>query len=423
MYYLDYAKPVGSRYVLNFFADTIEDLKDVPTTTAYVTRNGTTYGVPLDTSVVTIVENGVRVNYVLQNGKYIVGGDIPPIVGTKTIVENGTYLAKDDDLEGYSSVTVEVPETASEEKIVELNMVSGDQTILPEGDKLLDKVVVKKPETLIAENIKDGINIGGVVGGLVTPTNKLPQVVDGSITELTAEDLEGATKLRNGMFSQYSSLTKVAIPGSVISIGNEAFRSCSRLISITIPDSVTSIGSSAFSGCSRLTSVIIPNSVKTVGTNVFYQCGGLANVVIGNGITAISDNMFYICAALTNITIGKSVTSIGNSAFFACTILTNITIPDSVTSIGNGAFNSCEYLKSITIPSNVTSIGGAALKIGNADNKAIITMLPTTPPTVASSTFTAEYLNKIIVPNGTGETYKTATNWAAFADYIEEAAE
>lgn len=68
-------------------------------------------------------------------------------------------------------------------------------------------------------------------------------------------------------------------------------------------------------------------------------------------------------------------------------------------------------------------MGSAALRIGGGANEVIITMLPTTPPTIASNTFTAEYLNKIIVPKGTSETYKAATNWSAFADYIEEAAE
>ena len=47
MYYLDYAKQVGDRYILNFFADSAEDLKDVPTNKPYITRNGTNYGIPL----------------------------------------------------------------------------------------------------------------------------------------------------------------------------------------------------------------------------------------------------------------------------------------------------------------------------------------------------------------------------------------
>lgn len=351
-------------------------------------------------------------------------------------------------------------DTPTQEKTVALDMANGNQIITPDDGKTMTEATVLKPATMAAENIKSGVNIGGVVGSLVgklpeeektiTITengttevnatdgkamtkvvvttnvaidNKVGQIVDGSITELTAGDLEGATKLRDSIFSQYSSLTKVAIPSSVISIGNEAFYNCRSLTDITIGNDVTSIGESAFYGCSSLTSVTIPNSVKTVGNYMFYECNKLANVVIGNSVTAISNNMFYLCANLTNITIGNGVTSIGGAAFFACGRLASITIPDSVTSISSGAFNSCTSLKSITIPSNVTSMGGAALRIGGGANEVIITMLPTTPPTIASNTFTAEYLNKIIVPKGTSETYKAATNWSAFADYIEEAEE
>lgn len=282
-------------------------------------------------------------------------------------------------------------DTPTQEKTVALDMANGNQIINPNDGKTMTQATVLKPAPMAAENIKSGVNIGGVVGSLegklpeeektVTITengttevnatdgkamtkvvvttnvaidNKVGQIVDGSITELTAGDLEGATKLRDSIFSQYSSLTKVAIPSSVISIGNEAF---------------------------------------------------------------------YNCRSLTNITIGNGVTSIGESAFYGCSSLTSVTIPNSVTSISSGAFNSCTSLKSITIPSNVTSMGSAALRIGGGANEVIITMLPTTPPTIASNTFTAEYLNKIIVPKGTSETYKAATNWSAFADYIEEAEE
>lgn len=293
MYYLDYAKPVDSRYVLNFFADTIEDLKDVPTTTAYVTRNGTNYGIPLDTSVVTIVENGIRVNYVLQNGKYIVGGDIPPIVGTKTIIENGTYLAKDDDLEGYSSVTVEVPETVSEEKTVELDMASGDQTILPEEDKLLNKVVVKKPETLIAENIKDGVNIGGVVGNLLIPTNNIAPFIERSLVSIEPEDLANVTKIADYAFYYYKNLRSVKLPSSINTIGNSSFM-YSGVSTLSAPNvdyfeelcfydvkdlgwvsggwspTLKSIGNSAFENSMSYPSKF-PATLEYIGTNAFYR--------------------------------------------------------------------------------------------------------------------------------------------------------
>lgn len=108
MYYLDYAKKVGERYILNFFADSIDDLVNVPANAPYITRNGFNYGIPLDTSVVTIVENGAQKNYVLQNGAYIAGGDIPSVLGTLEATENKSYKASDEDLEGYSTVIVDV---------------------------------------------------------------------------------------------------------------------------------------------------------------------------------------------------------------------------------------------------------------------------------------------------------------------------
>lgn len=63
-------------------------------------------------------------------------------------------------------------------------------------------------------------------------------LVDRSITELTADMLQGIT-----------------------TIGDSAFYNCTSLASITIPNSVTSIGQSAFYGCSSLTSVTSKGTV------------------------------------------------------------------------------------------------------------------------------------------------------------------
>lgn len=206
--------------------------------------------------------------------------------------------------------------------------------------------------------------------------NKLLQVVDGTITEVTAADLAGITKIRNYAFYYLDKLTSATIPDSVTRIGNYAFYNCTSLTSITIPDN----------------------------------------------IRRISDGTFAYCTSLTSVTIPDSVTSIGTAAFSGCTSLTSIAIPDSVTSIENSSFYNCKSLTSITIPDSVTSIGSNALQIGSSTNKATITMKSTTPPSIQSSTFNASYLNKIIVPAGTAATYKAATNWSNFADYIEEEA-
>lgn len=137
MYYLDYAKKVGDRYILNFFADTAEDIADVPTNTPYITRNGTNYGVPLETSIVTVIENDVRKNYVLQNGAYVAGGDIPSVLGTLEATENKTYKASDENLEGYSTVTVNV------EPSLQTKSISSNGTVKPdEGYEGFSEVTV-----------------------------------------------------------------------------------------------------------------------------------------------------------------------------------------------------------------------------------------------------------------------------------------
>lgn len=51
-------------------------------------------------------------------------------------------------------------------KTIDLSMTSGNQVISPDSGKVLSKVTVNKPSTLIPDNIKKDVNIGGVVGTL-----------------------------------------------------------------------------------------------------------------------------------------------------------------------------------------------------------------------------------------------------------------
>ena len=83
----------------------------------------------------------------------------------------------------------------------------------------------------------------------------------------------------------------------------------------------------------------------------------------------------------------------------------------------------CRNMTSITIPSSVTNISGRALWIGTETNKSTIIFESETPPTIITNTFYNKYLKEIIVPKGTLDVYKSATNWSNFADYIVEASE
>lgn len=60
--------------------------------------------------------------------------------------------------------TLTIPDQQA--RTVDLNMPSGNQTIIPDNGKVLSKVTVTKPTTMIPENIKKDVNIGGVIGTL-----------------------------------------------------------------------------------------------------------------------------------------------------------------------------------------------------------------------------------------------------------------
>ena len=101
-----------------------------------------------------------HVNKVAVNGKTVLdlsGDTVYPGMLAKGITAHDKSGAQ-------ITGTLEVP--ATEERMVELSMPSGNQVILPTSGKVMSKVTVQKPDTLLPENIKKGVVIGGVTGTL-----------------------------------------------------------------------------------------------------------------------------------------------------------------------------------------------------------------------------------------------------------------
>ena len=136
-----------------------------------------------------------------------------------------------------------------------------------------DEDTTENPQGLDFYLKDDGTYAVGVGTAIYLSTITIPKTYKGkAVTEIAkyAFSFQDADVL--------ISATKIVIPDSVTSIGNNAFISCHSLTSVTIGNSVTSIGYRAFYGCSDLTSVTIPNSVTSIGFKAFEYCTKLTSV-------------------------------------------------------------------------------------------------------------------------------------------------
>lgn len=178
------------------------------------------------------------------------------------------------------------------------------------------------------QKIRNPLTVVNSSGG-----NKLAELMNGTLTELTAQDLDGATQIRLDAFSGQKNLLSVEIPGSVKTIGSRAFQDCSSLSTLVLNEGLEEIGTSAFIRCA-LHEFVVPSTVNLVYSNI-------------------------------------------------CTLSSD-----------------CDW-------------------------KLTVKMLPVTPPRASitstfSHIFSPNDVEKIIVPVGSGNAYKTASNWEDFADLIVE---
>ena len=230
------------------------------------------------------------------------------------------------------------------------------------------------------------------------------------------------------LYMNGSEITKLVIPNSVTSIGDNAFFGCSGLTSVTIPNNVTNIGERAFQGCSGLTSIAIPNSVKSIGEGAFLFCSGLTSITIPNSVTSIGEYAFQCCSSLPSITIPNSVTSIGKMAFSGCSGLISINVENGNTTYDsrdncnaiietntNALITGC---KNTIIPNSVKSIGEHAFS--SYDLPEVISMIEN-PFDINTNTFSDKTFRNatLYIPIGTIEKYKATEGWKKFA-FIKE---
>lgn len=255
---------------------------------------------------------------------------------------------------------------------------------------------------------------------------KLPSIIERTVTEITAEDLAGVTKIGNYAFIYHSNLKSISLPNSVTEIGKQAFYQ-SVLENISMLDGITRIGDNSLRE-TKLTNVTVPNSVSSIGEYAFYECKSLESVSLPNNLVNISQYTFYYCSKLASIDIPDSVEKISSNAFaysgivslklsknlkrlygntfYGCSNLTNVKLPKSLTQMSSGEFRDCKLLEYVDLTDYGTD--GAFPSLGNSNafqNCGINT---------ASGTF------QIRVHQGRKAELAAMTNWSTYADNIVE---
>lgn len=175
------------------------------------------------------------------------------------------------------------------------------------------------------------------------------------------------------------------------------------------------------------TTEIVPDegyylSSVTVTTNVPSTPTQEKTVEISaNGQTSVAPDSGYTLSSVTvNVNVPMPASKLSQVVDKS---VTSIAAEDlaGVENIGLYAFYDCQNLTSITVPASVTAIGDHAFQCGSSTNKVTITMLGSTPPSIAATTMQYDNIASIIVPVGASAAYTAAANWSNFSALIVEA--
>ena len=152
--------------------------------------------------------------------------------------------------------------------------------------------------------------------------------------EAPMEVLLAAFTLRHGearvpanAFRDDTSMTSIALPAGLTSLGEGAFNSCSSLTSIELPAGLTSLGEYAFSGCSSMTSIELPAGLTSLGECAFSGCSSMTLITLPAGLTSLGEGAFWGCSSMTSIALPAGLTSLGEAAFYGCSSMTSIEVP------------------------------------------------------------------------------------------------
>lgn len=166
------------------------------------------------------------------------------------------------------------------------------------------------------------------------------------------------------VFSGFEKLGDITLPEGLAYIGDRAFNGCKSLWFENLPSSVLNIGEEAFNGCKSLTQIALSENVKSVGNNAFYGCSGISLVKIFASDLRGSGILGFGSEALDRVVIGGKVQYLPEESFFNSTNLRKVEFeprdPATPLFIGGYCFSNCGKTQFVNFPERIDSIADYA---------------------------------------------------------------
>ena len=173
-----------------------------------------------------------------------------------------------------------------------------------------------------------------------TGRNKIKGLCDGTVEALTAEDLQGITKIIPYLFMNNTALKYVELPENVTVLGDNCFNGCTELDMPFLPEGVERLGFNNFNQCKKLSVRKLPDALNYIGSNAFTNCVSLRISEIPEGVTYIGRMAFASCTSLETVTFKGTPASIDRGTFAGCTSLREINVPWAEGAVGDAPWGS-----------------------------------------------------------------------------------
>ncbi len=257
-------------------------------------------------------------------------------------------------------------------KTVEPDFAGGDMEVEIPAGELVTALTLKKPDTLVPENIAQGVTVAGVTGEFAGGSGYTTRQIAGrSIygpiadadtstigsyafygTGITSAAFPNCSLLGEGAFGNCLSLSSIDLSfGSISQVAPSTFQG-TTISAMSLP-SCTQIGSSAFQNCKSLTRIDAP-TCSSVFDSAFDGCTNLSEITLSTSFSRVNSGTFRNCSNLQ--TIDNTLAKVYAEGFCNCVNLSEIRIQNFQNIIGEKAFYGC---------SNLSRILGSGMTFGN----------------------------------------------------------